>query len=112
MGYTGKLDEKKRVTVPAKLRKGLDGELKIRKDFSNLCLILSTSENWNKELNKIKAISIRFEAEFKQNSFNITLDGKNRILLPQSLLSMIGIEEKGEIEFRVSENCVELWKKQ
>jgi DNA-binding transcriptional regulator/RsmH inhibitor MraZ len=117
--YLGTLDQKGRVVVPAEYRKLFTGasNLKIRKALNRACLILSTINDWNNELKAILSneYSAQYETKYKNNSFEVAIDDRGRIILKQQLRSLIEIREQNvkgiKIEFRDSKIGIELWKK-
>ena len=118
--YTGKVDAKGRVVLPASLKKQMlaDGVDKfvIKRDIFEKCLILYTSEEWERQNSIIRA-KINpynkkhkiFLREFYRNSSEVQLDSNNRILLPADLIQYAEISK--DVYFSGQDRKIEIWAK-
>lgn len=97
--YTNKLDDKGRMTIPAKFRNelgefvvvsyGFDNSLEIRKKeiFDIWSNSLIENGNLNKEARELQRLILGL-------SFDVVIDKSGRILLPKSLLDVAKIEKE------------------
>ncbi len=100
--YQYSLDSKGRLAIPSKFRKelgtkivlslGFDQTLEIRReiDFKNWTNFLLEKSSMNKNSRLVSRTVIG-------NSFEVSLDGQGRILLPKLLLEQVGINKKVQI---------------
>ena len=61
-------------------------------------------------LNPYNSKHKRFKTQFLRNTAEINIDNGGRILLPQKLIDLVGIEK--EIEVAGADTTIEIWKKQ
>lgn len=102
--YICKLDSKGRILLPAALKRQMTESMQdrfvIKKDIFENCLILFPMEEWERQNNIIKErINVynrehnKFVRGFFKDSYEVKLDGNNRLLLPRRLLNMIGADK-------------------
>jgi MraZ protein len=118
--YTGKVDVKGRITFPSAFKKQMPDDSStsfvIKKDIFEKCLILFTSDEWERQ-NKIIRAGInpynkehtKFLREFYRGTAEVTLDTNNRLLVPARLLEYAQIES--EIYFSGQDRKIEIWAK-
>ena len=106
--YSCKLDEKGRLSVPARLRDDL-GEMFYVTLWMEPCLVAHTQESWDKLMAKFKAMSAKEQSQMRplfSNAAKCEPDGQGRILLPQTLrefadlkknVTVVGMGERTEI---------------
>ncbi len=92
--YKNKLDEKGRITIPAKFRKELGGLIVVSYGFDNTLEIRTSKsfELWSKTLSdkgNLSTSSRKLSRFIMGNSFEITIDKAGRALLPKRLMEMI-----------------------
>ncbi len=110
--YEHSLDAKNRLTLPSKLVSklpdnivvsyGVDGciELRTQEEFSNYCSTLLDLGAFDQKARSIQ----RF---INSNSFELTIDNSNRVLLPNILLELAHITK--EVTVIGVSNKVEIW---
>lgn len=114
--YIHTIDEKSRVSLPAKFRKELGKKIVLTPGLDN-CLFVFTNKEWAKVANKLSTSesSLSF-LEKDKRSFNrfmfgraseIEVDSIGRILLPPFLKERIGL--KNNAVFVGVEDRVEIW---
>jgi MraZ protein len=92
--YICKLDAKGRVLLPAALKRqmteGMQDRFVIKKDIFENCLILFPMDEWERQNNIIKEkINVynrehnKFVRGFFKDSYEVKLDGNNRLLIPK-----------------------------
>jgi len=103
MIFTGQyrygIDDKNRLFIPAKLRKGINNFfITIGLDD---CLYVYPEESWKKLIEKFDELSLKNKAEerafkraFLSMAAEIIVDGMGRILVPQDLKQQVGISKK------------------
>ena len=109
--YEHSLDSKNRLTLPAAIRKQLGTQVMITIGVDK-CIELRTPEEFHEYANTLKNIgSTKSKYRMLQrailgNTFEVQIDGANRILLPASLIKstsikknvvLIGVGDKVEI---------------
>ena len=116
--YICKLDAKGRVLLPAALKRqmteGMQDKFVIKKDIFENCLILFPMDEWERQNNIIKErINVynrehnKFVRGFFKDSYEVKLDGSNRLLLPRRLLNMIGADK--ELVLAGQSIKIEIW---
>jgi MraZ protein len=110
------LDSKNRLSIPAKLRRNLQPESKdsfvITQGFEK-CLDLYPQDEWQvmakrlSQLNQFDPNERKFRRLFLQNAIDVEMDNQSRIILPQNLILLAGIEK--EVFILGSLNKIELW---
>ncbi|MFN9325913.1 MAG: division/cell wall cluster transcriptional repressor MraZ, partial [Flavobacteriales bacterium] len=99
--YDLRLDAKGRLTLPAGLRKQLDGELQkgfvVNRDVFKPCLVLYPMAEWEqtqsmmRRLNRFVEKNLEFIRRFMNGATPVELDPSDRLLLPKSLMDHVGI---------------------
>jgi MraZ protein len=116
--FTCKLDAKGRIVLPAPFKKimvanGSD-RFVVRKDLFEKCLVLTPFNQWEGELEKIRAKlnsynrdHNKFMRAFFKGLAEVSFDGNGRILIPRRLKEQIGV--KGEVVLVGVDSHVEIW---
>ncbi|UCH14812.1 MAG: protein mraZ [Bacteroidales bacterium] len=116
--YICKLDAKGRVLLPAALKRqmteGMQDRFVIKKDIFENCLVLFPMDEWERQNNIIKErINVydrehnKFVRGFFKDTFEVKLDGNNRLLLPKRLLNIIGADK--ELVLAGQSMKIEIW---
>ena len=115
-----KVDGKGRILFPASLKKQISGDgdrFVIKKDLFENCLVIYTLEEWERQINQIKAKTNSFNKEhnrfvrgFYRGTAEVMLDGSNRILIPRRLLDSAGVSK--EVILAGQDSKIELWAKE
>lgn len=115
-----KLDGKGRILFPASLKKQISGDTDrfvIKKDLFENCLVIYTMDEWERQINQIKAKTNAFNKEhnrfvrgYYRGTAELMLDSSNRILIPRRLLDAVGI--KKEVILAGQDSKIELWSKE
>ena len=93
--HSCKLDDKGRLSVPARLRDDL-GETFYVTLWREPCLVAHTQESWDKLMSKFKAMSAKEQSRMRPLFSNATKcepDGQGRILLPPALRDFAGLKK-------------------
>ena len=112
--YNHTLDPKNRIIVPAKIREEL-GESFIISVGMDGCLYLAKTEDWRAFAQRLEELPFTAETRkiqryFMRNSSECEPDKQGRILIPQNLKELAGLEK--DIVMLGSGNKVELWSKE
>jgi len=115
-----KVDSKGRILFPAALKKQLvnnAGHFVVKKDIYENCLVIFTTEEWNKQkadiqaqLNSFNKEHNQFLRKFFRGAAEISLDGNGRILIPKRLLEAVAIDK--EIMLSGQDAKIEMWAKE
>jgi len=116
--YTCKVDVKGRIILPMAFKKSLPDDAQdhfvVRKDIFENCLVLYSSEDWNRQLEKIRKRINPYNREhnmFLRNFFKgtaeLSLDNNNRILIPKRLMDLIGAER--DVVLAGQDGRIEIW---
>lgn len=116
--YQCKVDVKGRIILPAAFKKQMPAEngdhFVVRKDIFENCLVLYSMEDWNRQVEKIRAQLNPYNREhnvFLRNFFKGTaeliLDSSNRMLIPKRLLDAIGADR--DVVLAGQDGRIELW---
>lgn len=110
--FTHTIDDKGRVTIPAKFRGELAAGLVVTRGFDRNLMVFTLSE-WEELARKISERPLSDESvrAFRRRVFSgavdLTPDRQGRIVLPQYLRDFAGIED--EVVIAGMFNYVELW---
>lgn len=119
--YSGTVDDKRRLSLPSKLRSALRiesrDELTLARGLDG-CLWLMTSSQWQDIESSLKSLrsegfgfgtkeSRAFLREFYRRTASCSLDSHGRISLPESLMALTGIEK--DVIFIVLPERTEIW---
>lgn len=118
--YTGKVDTKGRITFPSAFKKQLPDKVAetfvVKKDIFEKCLILYTSEEWERQNNIIRASlnpynreHSKFLREFYRGTAEIIIDSNNRLLIPSRLLGYAEISDS--VVLSGQDKKIEIWAK-
>lgn len=117
-----KVDSKGRVFFPAAFRKLLQatsysGNLVLRKDTHQDCLVLYPENVWNDQMNELRSKLNKWNAkhqmifrQFVSDVALIAIDGNGRILIPKRYLKLAKIVE--DIRFIGLDDTIEIWAKE
>lgn len=118
--YDLRLDAKGRLTLPAGLRKQLDGELQkgfvVNRDVFKPCLVLYPMAEWEqtqsmmRRLNRFVEKNLEFIRRFMNGATQVELDPSDRLLLPKALMDYAGIGK--DIKMIGMMDRVEIWSKE
>jgi MraZ protein len=116
--YTCKIDAKGRIILPMAFKKQLPASAQdhfvVRRDIFERCLVLYSSEDWNRQLERIRSSTNPYNREhnlFLRNFFKgtaeLTLDSNNRLLIPRRLQDLAGI--KRDVVLAGQDGRIEIW---
>jgi len=110
--YIHGLDDKKRLSVPAKFRKELGKKAVITLGL-NKCLSLYPTKDWNVFAQKLSKLSMGksedrgFSRTMLSGAFEVEIDSIGRILIPDALKDYAGLKEK--VVFTGVYDRAEIW---
>ena len=110
--YIHGIDDKKRLSVPAKFRKDLGKKAVITLGL-NKCLSLYPTKEWNTFAEKLSKLSMGksedrgFSRTMLSGAFEVEIDSIGRILIPEALKSYASLKEK--VVLTGVYDRVELW---
>jgi MraZ protein len=110
--YIHSVDDKKRLSVPAKFRKDLGKKAVITLGL-NKCLSVYTTKEWKVFAEKLSKLSMGktedrgFSRAMLSGAFEVEVDSIGRILIPESLKGYAGLKEK--VVLTGVYNRVEVW---
>lgn len=113
--YKHSVDNKGRVIIPSRLRNNLQGTIYLCKGFED-CLLILTSEEVNKIIEKIQMDSLtnegkrKFSRAFFSSMIEIGFDNQGRILIPGNLKDYANI--KFEVIIVGNGFYLEIWNKE
>ena len=116
--YTGKVDNKCRVVVPASFRKQMMAAglsvFVLRRSVFEKCIDMYPIDEWERmlagiraKLNLFNAKHVAFMREFCRGTLEVEMDANGRILLPRRLLDEVGIDK--EMIFAGQDKMIQLW---
>ena len=109
--YTHSIDTKSRLFFPAKLREELGSVFYVTMSFSrDECLSVYSLESWDQIKAKLNALPYSKQNVMRPIFANATkceLDTQGRILLPQKLRAIAGLEK--DVTIIGAGNHVEIW---
>lgn len=118
--YDIRLDAKGRLSLPAGLRKQLDGELQrgfvLNRDVFKPCLVLYPMVQWERtqsmmqRLNRFVERNADFIRRFMNGATQVELDSSDRLLLPKALMDHARIGK--DIKVMGMMDRVEIWSKE
>jgi MraZ protein len=97
--YIHSVDDKKRLSVPAKFRKELGKKAVITLGL-NKCLSLYSAKAWNVFAEKLASLSMGksedrgFSRAMLSGAFEVEIDAIGRIVIPEALKSFAGLGER------------------
>ncbi|MDP2910587.1 MAG: division/cell wall cluster transcriptional repressor MraZ [bacterium] len=110
--YSYSIDNKKRLALPAKLRKELGNKVIITRGFEN-CLVVYPQTEWKsvmEELRKLptgRAESRKFSRAILGGAVEVSLDKLGRVLVPDYLKEYAGL--KKNVTICGLSNKLEIW---
>lgn len=111
--YRHTIDEKRRVSLPAKFRKTLGKKVVITHGLDN-CLFIFPMESWGKVVAKMEALSLgqsdarAFSRYLFAGATDIEVDSLGRILIPDFLAKDVGIVDGRAVLIGVHDR-LEMW---
>jgi MraZ protein len=116
--YPCKVDVKGRIILPMAFKKQMQAaaqdQFVVRKDIFENCLVLYSSDDWNRQIEKIRRRLNPYNREhnmFLRNFFKgtaeLTLDHNNRMLIPKRLLDLISAER--DVVLAGQDGRIEIW---
>lgn len=97
--FTHTLDDKKRITLPTKLRKELGKSVVVAPGLDS-CLFLFTKNEWIKISDKLSSGSMleqntrSFSRYLFGQAMELPVDGSGRILVPENLRNLASLNQK------------------
>lgn len=97
--YIHSVDDKKRLSVPAKFRKELGKKAVVTLGL-NKCLSLYPTKEWNTFAEKLSKLSMGksedrgFSRTMLSGAFEVEIDSIGRILIPEALKTYAGLADK------------------
>ncbi|MCR5685421.1 MAG: division/cell wall cluster transcriptional repressor MraZ [Lachnospiraceae bacterium] len=112
--YGHVLDPKNRVIIPARFREGLEGKFIITSGLDG-CLYLLTMKAWESFVEQLAGLPFtkqtrEFRRFFTQNAAEAEIDNQGRVLIPQNLKALAGIDK--DVVFVGVIDKIELWAKE
>lgn len=111
--YNQSMDVKGRMAFPAKLREIIGERFVVTKGLDG-CLFVYSLEEFEVRAEKVKALPMakarNLQRTFMANAVEVEADKQGRILIPQTLREIAGLE-KEIVVAGVSDRC-EIWDKQ
>mgnify|MGYP000142963892 CR=1 FL=1 len=113
--YIYSLDEKKRLSIPAKFRKELGKRAILTRGLDN-CLVLYPLQEWEKLTKKLESLPLsRSEARgflrmMLSGAVDVSFDKLGRILIPEYLKEYAGLEKN--VAIIGLSNRIEIWNEQ
>ncbi len=110
--YKHKLDEKKRVSIPAKFRKELGNKAILTKGLDS-CLFLFSTKEWEKLAKKLSELPLAsrdarsFARLMLAGAMEVEIDKLGRILIPDYLKDFANL--KKEVVIAGLYNRIEIW---
>lgn len=110
--YTHSLDEKKRISLPAKFRKEIGKNIVVTRGLDS-CLYMYPQEQWKRIVTEVEELGIGGRDKRKLNRYfiggaqEIQVDSIGRILIPEHL--RVFAELKSKVVFIGLSNRVEVW---
>ena len=110
--YQHSIDIKKRLSLPAKLRKELGSKVVITRGFES-CLVIYTKQRWAKVMQELESLSTgraetrKFTRAVLGGAVEVSLDKLGRILVPDYLKKYAGL--KKNITICGLSNKLEVW---
>jgi MraZ protein len=100
--YQHSLDEKGRLTIPARFRETLEGGAYITQGFDR-CLMVMTASYFDQVYQRMNAMNLAdpnvrlLRRQILSNAFSVEADKVGRILMPQKLREFIGLDSEAII---------------
>ena len=110
--YSHTVDDKKRISLPAKFRKELGGKVVVTRGLDN-CLFLFPHKTWSKiaeetaKLGLMQADTRGFSRFMFSGASEIDVDSIGRILIPDYLKDFAGL--KSTVVFAGVHDRIEIW---
>lgn len=119
--YSGKIDAKGRIVFPSAFVKQLpeksQDKFVLKQDIYEKCLIIYTMEEWERQVDLIRAkLNLynkehsQFLRQFYKGTVEVSLDANNRLLIPSRLLEYAEIDK--DMYFSGQDRKIEIWSKE
>ncbi len=107
--YYHTLDQKGRVSVPAKYRDEMGVSFVVSKGYGNCicCYPLDKWDEWRKNVEKLPVSKARVKRFFLGSAFEVEVDKQGRIILPQALREFASLD--GEVVVSGMSDHIEIW---
>ena len=112
--YTYTLDDKGRLTIPARFREELTGSIVITRGLDH-CLTLYPMDIWDEIAQKVNAVPITdprgraLRRVFFADAMSAELDRQGRILIPDRLREIAGLDLTAEAVIVGLDRFIEIW---
>jgi MraZ protein len=112
--YTHNIDDKNRISLPAKFRKEIGKKVVITHGLDN-CLFLYPLKEWEKIAEKLAGLSMGqadtrgFNRFMLAGAMDVDVDSVGRMLIPEHLKGFAKLDR--EVVFTGVHNRIELWNK-
>ena len=113
--FTHTIDDKKRLSLPAKFKKELGKKVIITHGLDN-CLFMFTISEWEKIASKLSSLSMGnpdsrgFNRIMLAGAIEADIDSSGRILMPDFLSEYVGADKtKNKVVFAGVHSRVEIW---
>ena len=112
--YTYTLDDKGRLTIPARFREELTGSIVITRGLDH-CLTLYPMDIWDEIAQKVNALPITdprgraLRRVFFADAMSVELDRQGRILIPDRLREIAGLDLTAEAVIVGLDRFIEIW---
>lgn len=112
--YTYTLDDKGRVTIPSRFREEILGGVVITRGLDH-CLAIYPMEVWKEIAEKVNALPLTdprgraLRRLFFADAVDVVPDRQGRILIPDRLREVIGLDATGEVIVVGLDRFIELW---
>ncbi len=112
--YTYTLDDKGRLTIPARFREELTGSIVITRGLDH-CLTLYPMDIWDEIAQKVNALPITdprgraLRRVFFADAMSAELDRQGRILIPDRLREIAGLDLTAEAVIVGLDRFIEIW---
>jgi MraZ protein len=108
------LDDKGRLTIPARFREELSSEIILTRGLDR-CLVVYPIDVWEELSRKVTSLPITdprgraLRRVFFADAINAELDRQGRILIPERLRAYAGLELSSEVSIVGLDRFIELW---
>jgi MraZ protein len=111
--YEHTIDEKNRLTLPAKFRKSFAGGVVLSREIDR-CLAVYPREEWDRrvalrlgDFNQLSRDDRRLQRFFFASAAEVDLDGQGRVMVPAALMQHAGLER--EVTVAGVNDHLEIW---
>lgn len=110
--YYHTLDQKGRVSIPAKYREEMGSLFVASKGYGNCvcCYPLEQWDEWRKSVEALPVSKMRVKRFFLGSAFEVEVDKQGRIILPQDLREFAQLA--GDVVVSGMSNHIEIWNRE